>query len=581
MSTQRLAIVDPEKCQPKRCQQECRKSCPVNGSGKKCIEVDSLARISEVLCTGCNICTKKCPFQAIKIINLPQLGQREIMHRYGPNSFQLHRLPLLKKGQILGLIGTNGIGKSTALKILCGNIIPNLGRLKDPPTTDEIISHFRGSELMTHFQKLYSQEITCAVKAQYVDHLPKIIQGSVGSYLQAMVGWESIANDLSLTHLLERTIEQLSGGELQRFAIAICCLKPVQVRMFDEPSSYLDVLQRIQMARVIKKQSNSDNSTLVVEHDLSILDYISDQVACLYGVPGAYGVITVPYSVREGINIYLEGFIPTENLRFRDQPLSFKIQIDEDLLPMTGPVQYQYDDDNLQKGNFQLQITGGSFCQSEMLVILGQNGTGKTSFLNYLYKNLGLVMSCKPQLISPKFQGTVRELLHLKIPHILTDSVFRTDVFKPLEVENLYDSQVQTLSGGELQKVAITLALGKTADVYLLDECSAYLDVLQRVQVSKAIKRYLMHTKKSAFIVEHDMIMATYLADKVMVMTGEPGVRGLVGVPENLITGMNRFLKGLEITFRRDPTNYRFRVNQMGSLKDREQKEAGNYFISE
>ena len=95
--------------------------------------------------------------------------------------------------------------------------------------------------------------------------------------------------------------------------------------MFDEPSSYLDVKQRLKAARMIRSLLSHDNYVIVVEHDLSFLDYLSDFICCLYGAPGAYGVVTMPYSVREGINIFLGGFIPTENLRFRDEELTFRV----------------------------------------------------------------------------------------------------------------------------------------------------------------------------------------------------------------------------------------------------------------
>lgn len=127
----RIAIVNADKCKPKRCRQECKKSCPVVRMGKLCIEVSSnskIAAISEELCIGCGICVKKCPFEAITIINLPSNLQRETTHRYGKNSFKLHRLPIPRPGEVLGLVGTNGIGKSTALKILAGKQKPNLGR---------------------------------------------------------------------------------------------------------------------------------------------------------------------------------------------------------------------------------------------------------------------------------------------------------------------------------------------------------------------------------------------------------------------------------------------------------------------
>jgi ATP-binding cassette subfamily E protein 1 len=122
----RVAIVKEDKCKPKKCHQECRRNCPVVKLGKQCIEVtpnSKLCFISEELCIGCGICVKKCPFEAISIINLPKSLDTEQTHRYGPNSFKLHRLPMPRPGQVLGLVGTNGIGKSTALKILAGELM--------------------------------------------------------------------------------------------------------------------------------------------------------------------------------------------------------------------------------------------------------------------------------------------------------------------------------------------------------------------------------------------------------------------------------------------------------------------------
>merc|ERR1719324_2083338 len=148
-------------------------------------------------------------------------------------------------------------------------------------------------------------------------------------------------------------------------------------------------------------------------------------------------------------------------------------------------------------------------------------------------------------------------------------------------IERLKDQEVQHLSGGELQRVAIVLALGKPADIYLIDEPSAYLDVEQRIVAARVLKRFILHAKKTAFIVEHDFIMATYLSDRVVVYEGQPGIKCRASTPKSLLEGMNLFLEQLEITFRRDPTNYRPRINKSESVKDREQKTAGNYFLLE
>eukprot|EP01118_Nematostelium_gracile_P016988 TRINITY_DN7133_c0_g3_i1.p1 TRINITY_DN7133_c0_g3~~TRINITY_DN7133_c0_g3_i1.p1 ORF type:complete len:185 (-),score=24.25 TRINITY_DN7133_c0_g3_i1:28-582(-) len=161
----RIAIVNETKCKPTNCNQECKRNCPVVAMGKLCIEVTKTSKtafISEQLCNGCGICVQKCPLKAIKIINLPSGVEKEISHRYHANSFQLHRLPVPRRGKVLGIIGCNGTGKSTALKIIAGKVKPNLGKFENPPDWKTIIKHFRGSELQNYFEKLLEDDLkTC------------------------------------------------------------------------------------------------------------------------------------------------------------------------------------------------------------------------------------------------------------------------------------------------------------------------------------------------------------------------------------------------------------------------------------
>mmetsp|Transcript_40710 Transcript_40710/g.53621 ORF Transcript_40710/g.53621 Transcript_40710/m.53621 type:complete len:630 (+) Transcript_40710:75-1964(+) len=616
----RIAIVNKDKCKPKKCRQECKKGCPVVRMGKECIEVvpkSSIAYISEELCIGCGICVKKCPFEAVSIINLPKNLEQNTTHRYGPNSFKLHRLPMPRPGQVLGLVGKNGTGKSTALKVLAGKLKPNLGRFETPPDWQEILTYFRGSELQNYFTRLLEDDLKAIIKPQYVDHIPRAVKGPLQEIMSNKCEKENmdwVIDQLDLGHLVDREIELLSGGELQRFAIGVVAVQRADVYMFDEPSSYLDVRQRLRAAHVIRsllqEEEGHRSFVLCVEHDLAVLDYLSDFICCLYGTPSAYGVVTMPFSVREGINIFLAGFVPTENLRFRDDALTFKVSQNAEEVSGEGGNDGRYSYPSMTKTmsskkkakTFTLHVEGGDFSDSEIVVMLGENGTGKTTFVRMM---AGLLksdeqvaaeeagdehaaaeagvpefnVSYKPQKISPKFQGTVRQLLHKRIRDAYVHPQFVTDVMKPLVIDDIIDQSVQNLSGGELQRVAIALALGKPADIYLIDEPSAYLDSEQRIACAKLIKRFIMHSKKTAFIVEHDFIMATYLADRVIVYDGSPGVETTAHTPQSLLSGMNTFLEQLSITFRRDPTNYRPRINKMDSIKDREQKASGNFFF--
>jgi ATP-binding cassette subfamily E protein 1 len=438
--------------------------------------------------------------------------------------------------------------------------------------------------------------LKAVVKPQYVDQIPKAVKApdkSVGTLIKGraqMENLEEIMDVLELRHVADRDINDLSGGELQRFAIGTVCVQKADVYMFDEPSSFLDVKQRLAAGRIIRSLLRPDDYVIVVEHDLAVLDYLSDFICVLYGKPAVYGVVTLPASVREGINIFLDGNIPTENLRFREESLQFRIGEAGEEFMVDRSRQYEYPEMEKTLGDFHLKIESGSFTDSEILVMMGENGTGKTTFCKMLAGALkpdsgkkvpAMNISMKPQKITPKFTGTVRQLFFKKIKAAFLSPQFQTDVYKPLKMDDFIDQEVQNLSGGELQRVAIVLALGMPADIYLIDEPSAYLDSEQRIVAARVIKRFIMHAKKTAFVVEHDFIMATYLADRVIVFDGQPGVNSRANVPESLLTGCNKFLKNLDVTFRRDPNSYRPRINKDRSQLDQEQKLNGNYFFLE
>lgn len=367
-----------------------------------------------------------------------------------------------RPGQVLGLVGTNGIGKSTALKILSGKLKPNLGRYDNPPDWEEILKYFRGSELQNYFKKVLEDDLRAVTKPQYVEEMPKAIKQAdkrVSTLIEQrsqVDNMEEVKKVLELDVVWDRDVQVLSGGEMQRFAIAAVCVAKADVYMFDEPSSFLDVKQRLSAARMIRSLLRPDDYVIVVEHDLSVLDYLSDFICVLYGKPAVYGVVTLPQSVREGINIFLDGHIPTENLRFRDESLQFRIGEASDVFEVDKSRGYAYPAMKKTQGSFTLNIEGGEFTDSEIIVMMGENGTGKTTFCRLLagaiqpdgdQKVPQLNISMKPQTITARFPGTVRQLFFKKIRAAFLNPQFQTDVVKPLKIEDFIDQEVPNLSG--------------------------------------------------------------------------------------------------------------------------------------
>ncbi|NJE07547.1 ribosome biogenesis/translation initiation ATPase RLI [Thermococcus sp. M39] len=586
----RVAVIDYDKCNPDKCGHFlCERVCPVNRMGGEAIIIDEESYkpiIQEASCTGCGICVHKCPFNAITIVNLPEQLSEDCVHRYGVNGFVLYRLPVIKEGMVVGILGPNGIGKTTAVKILAGQLIPNL--CGDNDSWDNVIKAFRGNELQNYFEKLKNKEIKPVVKPQYVDLIPKVVKGKVRDLLKRADErglFDKVVKELELENILDREIQQLSGGELQRVAIAAAVLRDAHFYFFDEPSSYLDIRQRLKAARLIRKLAEEGKSVLAVEHDLAVLDYLSDIIHVVYGKPGAYGIFSMPKGTRVGINIFLDGYLPDENVRFR--PYEIRFTKLSERKSQAGEVLVEYPSLVKDYGSFRLEAEGGELYRGEVVGIVGPNGIGKTTFVKMLAGveeptegkvEWELKVSYKPQYIKADYEGTVFELLSKIDASKLMSSFYKTELLNPLGIPELYDRPVNELSGGELQRVAITVCLLRDADLYLLDEPSAYLDVEQRLAVSRAIRHLMEKNEKTALVVEHDVLMIDYISDRLIVFEGEPGKFGKATKPMGMREGMNRFLASVGITFRRDPDTGRPRANKEGSVKDREQKERGEYY---
>ncbi len=603
MADDSIAVVDLDRCQPDRCNYECANYCPPNRTGKECItkrgeetmqgQPDQV-RISEEICLGesCGICVVKCPFDAIEIINLPQELDESPVHRYGENAFSLYGLPAPQEGSVTGILGPNGIGKTTAVRILADEITPNLGDYGAEIEWETVIDAYRGTELQTYLEALQDETVTVARKPQYVDRIPDQFDGNTRELLtgtdeRGVV--DELLERLSIEPIADQPIDTLSGGELQRVALAATLARDADFYFLDEITPYLDIGQRVTAARLIRDLAETqDRSMLVVEHDLAVLDLLADSLHVAYGEPGAYGVITPPKSTRQGINEYLSGYLENENMRIRPEAIEFEAHAPRTASAGDVLVEYPELEKSYGEGEFSLAVEGGVIHENEVLGAVGPNGIGKSTFAKLLTGGLeptsgsldeSLDIAYKPQYIEIDEPMRVDAFL-ASITDQFGSSYWQTEIAQPLQLERILEQSLMDLSGGERQRVAIAACLSKDADLYLLDEPSAHLDVEQRVLATRAIRRYAENHDATALVIDHDIYMIDLLADRLLVFDGEPANHGQVSAPVGMRQGMNEFLSNLDITFRRDQRTTRPRINKPGSQLDRQQKNAGEYYYA-
>ncbi len=587
----RVAVVDQDLCQSKKCGLECIKECPVNINGQECITLPEtkIALVSEELCIGCGVCIKVCPFDAIDILNLSEELKTEKVHQYGVNEFRLFRIPTVRKGQVVGLVGRNGTGKSTALKILSGQLVPNLGDYSAPPSWDRFLAYLSGREMKEHFQMIADGRLRVSLKPQAVYKLPEAWKGDAGSLLRQMDergGLDQVVEELNLGETLAKKVPDLSGGELQRVAVAAAALKEADLYLFDEPSSYNDVYQRLAVSKLIAGIAERGKAVLVVEHDVAFLDYVADYTQIIYGEPGAYGIVSGLYAARTGINALLDGYLPQENIRFRDRAVTFGVRGAGDVVESEEELA-RYT--TLRKGykGFKVKVEGGTILRGSILGVVGANALGKTTFIRMIAGeekpdkgevSLNAKVAYKPQYLTAGSEGTVDEFFTTALGAKYGDPLLQDALVTPLRIEKLLARNMKDLSGGELQKVAIVAAMAQEADVYALDEPSAFLDVEDRFTVAKAVNRMVKARGKAGIIIDHDLQVVDIVSDRLMVFDGKPAKSGEATPPLSKEEGMNAFLRQVGLTYRRDVNTGRPRVNKPGSKLDRRQKEEGTYY---
>ena len=589
-------VVLRNKCSPDTCNYRCINLCPVNMIGKKSspkivpkaikLRGDSLfPTIVERHCINCGVCVNACFRRAISVVNIP--GEVETwspVHEYIDSEFRLYGLPLLNKGLVTGIVGENGIGKSTLLNILAGRVRPN-GGFQTPDSFDKFLDSLTTPGMARFLDDVSQGIIKVSIKEQSLDHMKHKAITVKEFFANIEIEDSEVMDILEVQNLLNKSLNQTSGGELQRIAITYAFMQPADVYLLDEPATYLDVKQRLALAKIFNLKQKAGRYILVVEHDLSVLDYWSNLIHILWGEPHVYGVVSRSLSVKKGLNSFLTGWLKDENIHFRPRVISFKRTVKERSIKLGSSVSWP--SMTVRLGDFVLDVSEGSIFLGEIMVVVGENGLGKTTFANLIsgkipnIAKIPAVISYKPQLISKDYDLDVSEFLQQTTRKYLNTKYWQLQLLNPLGVTHFLKRNMQDLSGGENQRVFIAACLARDADLYILDEPSAFLDALERTKIASVIRNQTKRNPTSAVIsIEHDIQLADFTGDRIMLFNGIPAKHGYVSEPLAKREGMNSFLKSLDITFRRDSETGRARINKTDSQMDKTQKEIGEFYYS-
>ncbi|MFH1257745.1 MAG: ATP-binding cassette domain-containing protein, partial [Candidatus Micrarchaeota archaeon] len=555
----RIAIVDRNLCNPLKCNLECMRACPSNRLRKECtflvnkktgekhidfkyeyskeIKSNSVAFIEPSLSQGCNICAKACPFHAINVVNLPEAKKEELVYSYGKNGFQLYKLAIPRTG-IVAIVGENGVGKSTNLKLIAGKLAAQ---------------KFPSKEIKEYFEKLKPdalvykpQEISGMGEKRKVCELLK--------HVDERKELGKLKEIFDLDRIWERELQQLSGGELQKVVVCAALLREKETYFLDEPFSFLDYVYRIRLINYLL-ENFQQKKVLIIDHDISLLSYLCKQSYLMFGEPGAYGIVSQVYGTDRAINMFIEGYIGPENMRFREERIAYKHYMGETHRKklMEIPKMEMKRGEFVVKNPSAIQINEG-----EIVGIAGKNGIGKSTICRRIFEEHPTTAAFKEQILAREndIAGKYFEKRDL----------FSENYLHQMKMRKLEYYNIEKLSGGELQKLEIFRALNQEKALYILDEPTNMLDVSSRILLSKVFRERVA-ADRAVLVVDHDLEFLHNTVDRLIVMEGESGKHGEVAGIFDKDEGVRMLMAEFDLSYRRDTDTKRLKLNKKGSKK--------------